>query len=153
MLPFRTIICPTDFSEPSYEALARAEEVAVHFGAELCVAHVVPQMRGIPPDPLYVFEGPEEYQRIQLEGAEQQLREVIEQRVAEGVKSRTIIKQGEAADEILRTAEEEGADLIVVATHGLTGWRHLVFGSVAEKLIRAAHCPVLTIRASRQSES
>jgi nucleotide-binding universal stress UspA family protein len=55
------------------------------------------------------------------------------------------VTTGEAAPEILRMAQKEQVDLIVIATHGLTGWRRLVFGSVAEKVVRQASCPVLTI--------
>jgi nucleotide-binding universal stress UspA family protein len=57
-----------------------------------------------------------------------------------------IIVLGGAADEIIRIGEKEKVDLIVIATHGQTGWRHLVFGSVAERVVRLAPCPVLTIR-------
>jgi len=60
---------------------------------------------------------------------------------------RQIVVLGEAADEIVRMSEEQRVDLIVIATHGQTGWRHMVFGSVAEKVVRLAPCPVLTIRA------
>lgn len=59
---------------------------------------------------------------------------------------RTIVGHGDVADEIVRIAETEKADLIVTATHGTTGWRRFVFGSVAEKVVRLAKCPVLTIR-------
>jgi universal stress protein A len=55
------------------------------------------------------------------------------------------VTTGEAAPEILRIADKEQVGLIVIASHGLTGWRRLVFGSVAEKVVRQAPCPVLTI--------
>jgi nucleotide-binding universal stress UspA family protein len=54
--------------------------------------------------------------------------------------------------EILRIAEHNHADLIVIATHGMTGWHRLVFGSVAEKVVRLAHCPVLVMRAEKKAE-
>ena len=54
--------------------------------------------------------------------------------------------QGHAAEEILASVEREGIDLITIATHGLTGWRHLIFGFVAEKIVRLARVPVLTVR-------
>jgi nucleotide-binding universal stress UspA family protein len=63
---------------------------------------------------------------------------------------RQIVALGEAADEIIRISEETKADLVVIATHGQTGWRRLVFGSVAEKVVRLAPCPVLTIRAPHE---
>jgi len=63
------------------------------------------------------------------------------------VETRNLVTTGEAAPEILRIAQQERADLIVIASHGLTGWRRLVHGSVAEKVVRQATCPVLTIMA------
>ena len=63
------------------------------------------------------------------------------------VGTRDLVTTGEAAPEILRIAQKEHVDLIVIASHGLTGWRRLVFGSVAEKVVRQATCPVLTIMA------
>jgi nucleotide-binding universal stress UspA family protein len=61
------------------------------------------------------------------------------------VGTRDMVTTGEAAPEILRIAHEEHVDLIVIASHGLTGWRRLVFGSVTEKVMRQAPCPVLII--------
>jgi nucleotide-binding universal stress UspA family protein len=61
-------------------------------------------------------------------------------------KIRTLVARGEAASEVGRIAVAEKTDLIILATHGWTGWRHLVFGSVAEKILREAPCPVLSIR-------
>ena len=146
MLPFHTILCPVDFSEPSYKALRNAAEVASHFQAELVVVHVIPAASGIPADPAYVFEGPEGYQKEQKADAEERLIIAVKQ-IPPEIRSRTAIVSGDTADEIVRLAVEEAADLIVIATHGLTGWRHLVFGSVAEKVIRLAYRPVLVIPA------
>jgi len=64
------------------------------------------------------------------------------------VKIRSLLGRGDAAAEIGRLATEEKADLIVLATHGWTGWRHLVFGSVAERVLREAPCPVLSVRSA-----
>lgn len=87
--------------------------------------------------------------RTELEGsAQRSMQDVVEQKVSKELRVRQIIGHGEAASEIVRIAEEETVDLIVIATHGLTGWRHLLFGSVAEKVVRLAKCPVLTIRIS-----
>ena len=79
--------------------------------------------------------------------AKKSLQEVINQRVPKELRARQIIVLRGAADEIIRITEEEKVDLIVIATHGQTGWRHMIFGSVAEKVVRLAPCPVLTIRA------
>jgi nucleotide-binding universal stress UspA family protein len=149
MLPFQKILCPTDFSEPSYVGLQSAVELVSHFGAELCVVHVVPVVPPLPPDPNFAFEVPE-YERALHAEAERKLSELSQQRIPSDVNTRTVIAHGDAANEIVRIAREEGAGLIVIATHGLTGWRHLVFGSVAEKVVRTAECPVLTVRAKPQ---
>ena len=145
MLPFRTLLCPLDFSQPSYEALQNAIELAAHFQAGLVLVHVIPAaVPGIPADPSYAFAAAEGYQKTLKINAEEQLA-LAAQRIPAGVRSSTVIGNGDAADEIVRLAAEENTDLIVIATHGLTGWRHLIFGSVAEKVIRLAAVPVLVI--------
>jgi len=148
MLPFKKILCPTDFSEPALTALKRAEEMARHFGAELCVAHVIPPVPGPHsfPDPQasFNFDVPLYQQELALH-AEKMLKELVSHQVAPEVQTRDLVTTGEAAPEILRIAQQEHVDLIVIASHGLTGWRRLVFGSVAEKVVRQAPCPVLTI--------
>lgn len=146
MLPIKKILCPTDFSEPSHEAMKAAVELASHFGAEVILFHAVPVLPPLPADPNFVLFGVEEYERALQEDAEQKLKEILEQFVPKGIASRFVVTRGDAATEIVRAAEAERADLIVIATHGLTGWRHLVFGSVAEKVVRLSPCPVLTIR-------
>src|SRR5262249_8871527 len=119
--------------------------VARQFGSELVLTHVIqPVAPAIPADPTFAFTGPEEFERTQEVNAEDQLTIAV-QRVPSEVKSRKTIGIGDSADEITRIAAEENADLIVIATHGLTGWRHLIFGSVAEKVIRSADRPVLVI--------
>jgi nucleotide-binding universal stress UspA family protein len=117
MFPVKTVLCPTDFSEPSQEALKIARELASQVGAGLLLVHVVPVLPALPNDPNYVLKVPE-YERLLHQDA----------------------------DEIVRIAEIEKADLIVIATHGTTGWRRFMFGSVADKVVRLAKCPVLTIR-------
>ena len=141
MLPLKKILYPTDFSEASYEALKVANELAVHFSAELWVVHAI--------SPLATTTSPGGFSLIaEMEKAAQtSLQEVIKERIPKEVHIRQSITIGGAADEILRIAEQERVDLIVIGTHGQTGWRHAVFGSVAEKVVRLASCPVLSIRA------
>ena len=147
MLPFKKILCPTDFSEPAFVALKRAEELARHFAAELFVAHIIPTLPGphLFPDPQAPlnFDVPLYQQELAIK-AEQMLKELVSHHK---VATRNLVTTGEAAPEILRIAQQEQADLIIIASHGLTGWRRLVFGSVAEKVVRQATCPVLTIAA------
>ena len=151
MLPFRRILIPTDFSETSLEALPIAAELASHFGAELLLLHVLPMDAPTPWDiPPYADFGlaaspRPEYEASVRQEVERRL-QAIAARHAQGANVRHVLGRGDAAAEIGRIASEEQADLVVLATHGWTGWRHLVFGSVAEKVLREAPCPVLSVR-------
>src|ERR1700758_5574427 len=120
MLPVKTILCPTDFSEPSLAAVRTAAELATHFGAELCLVHVVPTIPLPTSDPAYDFELPE-YEKILHEDAVQKLRNLREDIMSAGLTVRTVVGHGQAADEIVIIAEAQRADLIVSATHGSTG--------------------------------
>jgi nucleotide-binding universal stress UspA family protein len=145
MLPLKKILCPTDFSEPSFEAVKVAKEWAAFFSAELLLLHVVSPAPIIPVGPDFVIPD--------LVVPEQELESSVNKSLAEMIstfglnelKVRSQILIGNAADEIVRTAEKEQTDLIVIATHGRTGLNRLIFGSVAEKTVRMAHCPVLTV--------
>ena len=149
MLPFQKILYPTDFSDPSYEALKAANELALHFSAELCVLHVVTPVSRAPADPsgsdLLILQEMEKAARESLE-------EIVKRRIPKELLVRQIVVLGAAAEEIIQISEKEKVDLIVIATHGQTGWRHFVFGSVAEKVVRLAPCPVLTIRAPHEED-
>ena len=150
VLAVKKILCPTDFSQPSYEALKIAVEVTQHFGAELWVMHVVPPVP--PPAPVtdttFVpsFDLPL-YQQELATSSEQALKAVLAERVPQGLTAHPVLTPGDPAREIIRTAEDNQVDLIIIATHGHTGWGRLIFGSVAEKVVRLAPCPVLTIKA------
>jgi universal stress protein A len=145
MLPLKLIVCPTDFSGPACTCVRVASELAEHFGAELLLVNVVPAVPTLPPDPNYVFKIPE-YEQYLHADALRQLHKTRDQLIARNVKVRTQVGHGSAAEEIVLIAKTEGADLIVISTHGSTGFERLVFGSVAEKVVRLAECPVLTVR-------
>jgi universal stress protein A len=149
MLPLKKIICPTDFSAAAQKAVDEALELIRHFQAELVLVHVVPVLPAAPPDPNFVFEVPE-YERALHVDAERRLRALAADIAGKGVTVRTVVGHGDAGAEIVRIAREESADLIVIATHGETGWRHAMFGSVAEKVVRLAHRPVLTVPAPQE---
>lgn len=144
MLPFKKILAPTDFSEASLRAIGQASELARFFDGELCLVHVVEPMPATSPEFDYGFDV-SGYEPGLYSSAEERLQEVLD-RVPKEVRARAVIRYGDASREIVRISGEEDVDVIVIATHGLTGWRHLVFGSVAEKVVRLAQCPVLTIR-------
>jgi nucleotide-binding universal stress UspA family protein len=142
VLPIKSILCPTDFSEPSYEALGAACELAEHFGSDLIILHVVapiPQVASnIGPSAFNINT----YQFELEKDAKKQLVEVVLERVPKSLKVRQLVTHGNAADKILQSAK---VDLIVIASHGRTGWRDIVFGSVAEKVVRLSPVPVLTV--------
>ncbi|HEX8234440.1 MAG TPA: universal stress protein [Abditibacteriaceae bacterium] len=146
MLPVRKILCPTDFSEPSLHALHHACELAAHFGAELHLLHVLPLMPPFPSDLLVVAVHVESDAERETRAAHL-LQQIIKERVSHNVQVTYSVKMGYAANEIAAAAEEGNADLLVISTHGVTGWRHMAFGSVAETIVRLSRRPVLTIHA------
>lgn len=145
--PLRRILCPTDFSEPACRAIKVAAEMAAADKAELILVHVVapiPALDSPSGAPAFDLAG---YQDELVRSAKLALEERRRRRVPESVRSRAIVTIGDAAHEVTRLAKEEGVDLIVIATHGRTGWRERLFGSVAAKVVRLAPCPILTIPA------
>lgn len=143
MLAFKKILCPTDFSEPGCAGIKTAGEVAKQFGAELILLHVVGPIPALDtPAGMSSFDIAA-YQRELSASAETYLQDRAND-VPEGVPTRTMVLHGEAAHEIVRIADEEDVDLIVMSTHGATGWRHRIFGTVTEKVVRNAHRSVLT---------
>jgi universal stress protein A len=145
---FTRILVPTDFSEPSDAALEYARGMAARFGATLNLLHVLeaPFVTG----PLGSEAFTPEVPAVQAELFEQ-ARTRLRHRVlpdAAGYLTTTEIVAGTSARSILDYARERGVDLIVMGTHGRTGMAHLLMGSVAEKVVRGAHCPVMTVRAA-----
>jgi nucleotide-binding universal stress UspA family protein len=152
MLPPKLILSPIDFSSHSDEALKVAADMASRFGAELCLVHVVPMLPRLPSVKTVFHEA--EYERALHSEAEQRLNQMAHKLSENGLAVKTVV--GTANDtgmEILRVAEQNNAGLIVIATHGLTGWHKLAFGSVTEKVLRMASCPVLVLRAQVEAES
>jgi nucleotide-binding universal stress UspA family protein len=154
MLPIKKILCPTDFSEPSYEAIKAAGELAYHFGSELHIVHVIAPVPIIPvpigPEPS-AFDVTLYEQELEI-SSKRALEEVVNQLESKELKTRLTALRGNPADEIARTADEENVDLIVIATRGRAGLDRLIFGSVADKIVRLAKCPVLTIRGRLSAE-
>lgn len=146
MLPLRTILWPTDFSDPSSAALASATELAEHFEARLLCLHVLE----LPPENSEWKEASNLNIPLSVRQDRDRLQEQLEEFVAthcpDRLSTSCVVVVGDAAPGILKLARQESVDLIVIATHGRTGWRRLVFGSVAEKVIRDADCAVLSIR-------
>jgi nucleotide-binding universal stress UspA family protein len=152
MLPPKLILSPIDFSDPSHEALNTAADLASQFGAELLLVHVVPMLPRLPSPATIFNEG--EYEQELHKDAVARLKELTSKLTEKGLKVRS--ETGTANDvgmEIIRIAEHNNVDLIVIATHGMTGWHRLAFGSVAEKVVRLVTCPVLLLRAEAAAKS
>jgi len=149
MLPLKRIIWPTDFSEPAYEGLKIAVELADRFSAEMLLVHVVaplPAMQGgLEPTGFHI---PTVLKEIE-DSAKKSLEEIRQEKIPADIRVQTKVLLGRPANEIVRLAEDENADLIVIPTHGESGWQRFMFGSVAERVVRHAECPVLTIRAPK----
>lgn len=152
MIPFKKILAPTDFSDASYEAMKSANELARHFDAVLYVIHVVPLVPVTPSsmDP-EVFNVPLYQQGLQVSYNEL-LQKAVNKWVSRETKVQHEVLHGNAANEIIRMADEEDMDLIVIATHGESGLGHFIFGSVTEKVVRMALCPVLTLRVKEEEK-
>jgi nucleotide-binding universal stress UspA family protein len=139
------ILAPTDFSDLSKQGLKSALELAQSFGAKLVLIHVVEPppypVEGLIPSPL----GATLLDDLERQASQELARMLVDtQGSAVDVERRVVV--GIPYRKIVEVAEEEKADLLVVTTHGRTGLVHLVMGSVAEKIVRTAPCPVLTIR-------
>ena len=146
MLPIRRILCPTDFSEPSLAGVRTAAELAGEFGAEILLVHVVGPIptAATAPGPTR-FDVPI-YRRALEEQAMKSLEELRREEVPEGIKVKPFVTHGNPGRRIVKLAQQEEADMIVISGHGESGIQRLIFGSVAEKVVREACCPVLSIR-------
>lgn len=137
---FRTLLVTTDFSTNSAVAIQPALAIAQKFGARIVLVHVL-EAPGVDAghDPRDAFRGLADMAREQLE-------EFGGREIGEKVPWTPDVAVGPADLAITDAAQRHGADLIVVATHGRTGVLHLLLGSVAERVVRTATCPVLTVR-------
>jgi nucleotide-binding universal stress UspA family protein len=143
----KVILAPIDFSAHSDDALSEAADLAVLFGSQLLLVNVVAALPKLPSAGAFFHEA--EYEGELHKEAQKRLESIAQKYAQKGITVRTEV--GTANDvpmEILRIGEHNGADLIVIATHGMTGWRQLAFGSVTDKVVRLANCPVLVLRAN-----
>lgn len=142
----RRILVPTDFSVPSQEAIEYAVTLAGRFDAAIHLIHVLQ-------DPLaahaawefYIPDSPEQREQRQQE-AKDRLWDIAAQYIRAGVRITTEVRVGSPTEEIVAAATAYGSDLVVMGTHGRTGLPHLLLGSIAERIIRTAPCPVLAVR-------
>jgi nucleotide-binding universal stress UspA family protein len=145
MISIKKILCPIDFSDFSLYALTYAVSFAQRYKAKLLLLHVVDVFLH---DPAYF--APYVPDRSMFDDFEKKaaarLEEVRKKNIPAGMEAELIVRTGRAFVEIVRAAKEKEADMIVIATHGRTGLSHAMFGSTAEKVVRKAPCPVLSIK-------
>ena len=144
MIDFERILHPTDFSDYSDEALEYACGLAEQFGAELHLMHVIPAAADV--IPLGAIGGylPQGWPEELRTDSDEKLRNMLKD-WSSGHKVIKVTEQGSTFVQIVRYANDNAVDLIVMGTHGRTGLSHMLIGSVAEKVVLKASCPVLTI--------
>lgn len=142
---FSRILVPVDFSPPSLEALQLAVRMASSSGATLTLMHVYePPSYQLMPDAIFMAS-PETMAR-QISQVNEQLEKLRRETEAKGPKTTTVLSEGNAYVEIVKEANAGRHDLVIIGTHGHTALRHLLLGSVAERVVRTANPPVLTVR-------
>ena len=149
MFPFKKILCPTDFSEASLCGIKMAAEMVKKFESEIILLNVhkpiphLPSPRLNAPDITFDVSG---YEKAIIADAESSLEELKNSILGPEANVRLLVHIGHPAKEILQVAEEEKVEAIFIATHGRTGLSKIMFGSVAQRIIRKANCPVLRLR-------
>jgi nucleotide-binding universal stress UspA family protein len=143
----KKILLPIDFSPSSQSALEMAADLAQHFHAELCLVNIIPFfITTTVPDLIPETEYIQETRTF----AEQHLAKCHATLVARGIKATTSVEVGnDIVGSIMEVVEREHIDLVVISTHGISGWRPLVFGSIAEKIIKLVQCPLLLLRSAK----
>ncbi len=152
MKKIKKILAPTDLSDLSKSGLRYALEMAMDQGAELIAYHVIGYEEANPHDEGFHSES---LAKWLFEERKRLLSEFLRENFADIVSKVTIRQEiglGLADEKILEKAVEEGVDLIVMSTHGRTGLLHLLIGSVTEKVVRKATCPVLSIRPMKETK-
>jgi nucleotide-binding universal stress UspA family protein len=145
MIDLRRILVPTDFSKSSQNALTYGVAFAARFGAELYLLHVVQDLALFIPEAVMVPPVVPPVEQF-VSAARLALQRAVGDLDLSEVRITPEVAEGAPFEEIIRFARERDIDLIVMGTHGHTGLAHILMGSVAEKVVRRAPCPVLTVR-------
>lgn len=150
MRRIRTIVHPTDFSRASTAAFKRAVEMAKDNRAQLLLVHVLaPVVATMMPDgyiPPKLYEDMEAAARAT---AQKHLRKLVDQAKRSGVRVKTLLLDGIAHERIVQAARSRKADVVVIGTHGRSGFARFFLGSVASRVLAVAPCPVLTVRGKK----
>lgn len=145
----RTILIPTDFSDGSQAAVEYARLMATAFGARIIVVHVIESVTYLMTESLQWVDV---YRRVKT-AVEPVLAELVTSLQQQGIAASSSLVQGAADEEIVAQARAQHADLIIMGTHGRRGMSRVLTGSVAERVVRTAPCPVLTVRPTGVSDA
>jgi len=152
MVNLKRILLTTDLSEESLVALDYANTLSLLYGARLTILYV----DNVAPPAMYTIHVPDfeggQFQHDALEHAKKALEEFVRLHIPASVNVTPAVRLGRPVEEINRFVEEEAIDLVVMATHGRTGLRHAIMGSVAEKVVRTSLVPVLTVKPKRSRD-
>jgi nucleotide-binding universal stress UspA family protein len=141
------ILLPIDFSPSSQTALETASDLASHFHAEIFLVNVLPLFSTFTPE----YAVPQvQFQQEEKTRAEQHLAKVRAVLNKKGVKAGSSVElANDISGAIMDVVEREHIDMVVISTHGISGWHPLVFGSIAEKVIKLVQCPLLLLRSAK----
>ena len=146
MITLKTVLVATDFSEPSEVAVRYGRALADAFHATLHVMHVVPDSMALPwatmADGLAMADVQKQWERE----AQERLEQLIPENERLTMAVTFVTRAGDPVRQVVGYAAEQGVDLIVLGTHGRGPVAHMLMGSVAERVVRGAPCPVLTVR-------
>ena len=146
MIEIKIILCPLDFSEFSIRAYRHALSLAEHYRAKLVAQHIVEVWRHPSASFAVTANLYDEYCQTLRGNGKEQLQEFVKKHTYNEIQPELVVDEGTAADVILSFAQERTTDLIVMGTHGLRGFDRLMLGSVTDRVMRAASCPVLAVR-------
>lgn len=146
MTRVRRIVCASDFSGASRRAVATAVTMAKANRAALILLHVVSPIVRLAPDQYVPSTTWEEIEIGTRAWAQEQIDKLATRARKAGIRAAALLVEGEAAEEIVRVARLKRADLLVLGTHGRTGVSKFFLGSVAERVVATAPCPVVTVR-------
>jgi len=142
----RRILFASDFSKASRRAFVTAVKTAKSSGAALSIVHVLAPFIPIAPDQ---YIGPDTWEEIDEQSrkwATRHLNALAARAKAAGVKTKVLLVEGQPSREVTRVARKVHADLLVIGTHGRTGFAKLFLGSVASQIVATSKCPVMTVR-------
>ena len=141
------ILLPIDFSPSSKAALEMASDLALHFHAELFLVNVIPFF---PTTTLPDFVPEESFLEEARAHAERHLAKCDAVLSGKGIKAKTFVEIGnDVAGNIMEVIDREHIDMVVISTHGISGWHPLIFGSIAEKVVKLVQCPLLLLRSAK----